>query len=696
MRRDTALLVLSFALAFVLGACGGGNAASTSGSGGSAGAAGSGVGGSAGVGGAAGAAGAGGATAAPPDLSSLPITMTPLERLAALNKVRDFRNTLPGTDRYADNVALVGYLKTLPAFYDEGIRGQNVWARYKDGLPVLFVNNRSAPPPVPQPLSGLPPGMPAGDKALVLNVAGLAGGSDVTINKWLNNAGYASSTATASLSLLRGSIKNVDVLYYATHGGLPTDKAGNKVYVLGTTDHFTKAQFQAHDTGNPIDWKEYEQGLLVQMQFPKSPKNIGNWTVTRKFVKKYWSFNQNSLVDIDACRSMYGDPAVATFTQTLGDVGADAVLGWTDDVEEHEAPESALFLFSRLLGESGVKPLRSPPPRPWDLASSLYDMGHTSNPTPWHTDMPHNYDESRSIGKDDSGKHIEIDAYFIQEQFGSTTPLLRPSIKNLEVDEYQQQLTLHGEFGSQKGIVTVGGQTLSIVSWAQDKIVASLPATISAGEVQVSTGASSEHHSNKVPLTEWHPQFDYLVHPYGSTQLTQEVTCSLRIRADIHAYRDSPDMSVVQPSNVIFARAPDSTCDFKMSGTDTVSGAPITLSGQGSLQMAGKNGASGNDFFNFSGTVDSANPQLSYFLSIGAQGSESIAGQTTVPMSLISDPQLLLGTGIPPSGVPLGLDSTFGIPAKTTTGNVAGSNPVTLTITATPATLPPDPNKTPG
>ena len=67
-----------------------------------------------------------------------------------------------------------------------------------------------------------------------------------------------------------------------------------------------------------------------------------------------------------------------------------------------------------------------------------------------------------------------------------------------------------------------------------------------------------------------------------------------------------------------------------------------------------------------------------------------------MPMSLISDTQLLLGTGMPPSGVPLSLDSSFGIPAKTSTGNVAGSNPVTLTITATPATLPPDPNKTPG
>ena len=387
----------------------------------------------------------------------------------------------------------------------------SVWAVLSDGQVLVVANNR--PPSAPtalaprQFLSRLEE-LPGSPRALLVN--GFAGSRSFTdvassLQEALNQAGYR--------VVLDGSVEGLQnagklgLLYLDGHGAnaaladftrtpepgegrirglvlksLPPEPAQATATpdATSTPDSAGPANPPARlprflyaawtsTQASPDSDKLYKQDLTDQniLHFI-APSDIDGgvtiferrYAITRGFVEKYLSFEDHSLVFINACSS-----ANAFFSMACQRVGADAYVGWTLPVGDRLAGLAANHLFRRML--PGERSFRERPLQP-----------------------PQTLDEVQFSLLQES---LDLDPSS-QSRLSITSPgevgLLVPSVRYVRVPVVlpgTNTVILEGVFGSRPGRVLVDGVEVQVSEWAPTRVEIRVPrATVVANNKFVS------------------------------------------------------------------------------------------------------------------------------------------------------------------------------------------------------------------
>lgn len=229
------------------------------------------------------------------------------------------------------------------------------------------------------------------------------------------------------------------------------------------------------------------------------------------------------------------------------------IYGWSNSVGVNAAWKAGAFAFDRLLGANQTEPKETTPQRPFDSAQVFSEM------------------KARGL---DNGAINGNGCMLISKDAGP--PVLAPTIEWMEMRERIQEsplrgkskLTLHGQFGSDKGTVKIGGVEVPIDTWKPDKIEcepADLPGAGFAGDVLV---ISHDRPGNSVPLTQWHGKLTYTIDllPPQASNAVSTITCDVYFRGDIHKYRDVAGMGRLYPNPFNFRASQGSTARWVVTG----------------------------------------------------------------------------------------------------------------------------------
>ena len=500
--------------------------------------------------------------------------------MAALEAVRaEFELLKNGTNQNTVNQELLNFIRSRPEFAEAGLSTDScVWAKYIDGVGLIIANNRdpdllSSPSPAPGPAVARsvsanlqPENLPESPKTRLYFALGPLFRNPVPdISNWLAAENYVPVNEAATVENLR-HVGGDGVFYFGGHGGSFETSSGN-AYALATAElpnPTRDKQLEADLIPNPPA-SGLTRNRLVYFEALSDVKNgkelVGvYYGFTSQFIRDYWGqFSPGSLVYIDSCSS--ASPGAFGIRDAVKEKGASVYAGWTDTVHGPVMFEASRFVFDRLLGANKIYPEGDGfKQRPFDYLSVAVDL-------PLH-----------QLGHDQaSGANLAFTAFPTN---GNSQTLLAPSIWFMEVDSYFNILTIQGEFGDDPGtsnrIVTVGGQQIHVITWANNQIICDLPVSGpgSSGEVIVTV---RQQKSNTAYLTEWEGDFTHTVTGQGS--LKQTATYHIRIRADIRLVRNH----IHEVPNLIADRAvvatEDSGYSYECSGsfTETFPGTPPTV-----------------------------------------------------------------------------------------------------------------------
>jgi hypothetical protein len=502
-----------------------------------------------------------GAAATPPPP---PPSLTPEQRLAALEAVRaEFELLKNGPDQNTVNQELLNFILSRPEFAEAGISTDScVWATYTDGVELIVVNNREPDLPAsstPASRSELaqsrlaspqPENLPQSPKARLYFTLGRLFSNPVPdISNWLTAQNYVPINEAATVENLR-HVGGDGVFFFEGHGGTAETAAGN-AYALMTSDkpNATRDKELAADLV-PKPGSKNRVVYSVNIVDVKDGKTLTDefYGITSQFIRDYWGqFSPGSFVFIASCSS--ASQKASGVRDAIKEKGASVYAGWTDAVNGSVIFEASRFVFDRLLGANKIYPEGDGfKQRPFDYLSVAVDL-------PLH-----------GLGHDSqSGADLAFTGFPTNGNFET---LLAPSIWFMQVDEYSKLITLQGEFGEDPGqnnrAVLIGGQSLNVLTWANNQILADLPVAGpgSSGEVIVTV---RQQKSNTAYLTEWEGDFIHTVTGKGS--LKQTATYHIRIRADIRLVRNH----IHEVPNLIASRAvvatEDSGCSYECGGS---------------------------------------------------------------------------------------------------------------------------------
>jgi len=514
-----------------------------------------------------------------------------------------------------------------------------VQAVLSDGLSVMIVNNR---PPEASALasesaalvraatlqSNLQGSVPGSDRAVVTS---FDGGASVAseIRSMLQDAGYDVLSLGASLSDMR-QYKNLGVLYLDTHGvswqkvqvvvgsdGQRAMSFGSKVFAYQTSTVMTAADVNTH-----LADLRASRLAIVLTQDP------AGWSataaITEDFIATHWSFDRG-LVMIHSCMGGAGpfrpggtcdgacyagdgggtvlDPTV--LRQAVLGAGAETLVTFDNMTNADYARDSILFLFDRLLGADQFRK-QQPPLRPFDLAqvrSAMSGEGLLTFLLPTYVNFPWVFGGDVNLvfegGGDSSG--------------------LAPSIRIIDITDDaakgRGKLELYGDFGPDRGKVTVDSVTATVDSWSRNKIVAWTPfrGPGTAGEAIVK--APDDVESNGVPITEWTGALELTLDP-GKGSLEAVADLDLRFRADVHRYRAAIDGTPeTRAVRVYLAEASEGRVSAR--GSYSGEGRTVTWSGGGTMIVHSK---AAIDAFAAAGNEQRATGQDTQLSSGGAFG----------------------------------------------------------------------------
>jgi hypothetical protein len=464
-------------------------------------------------------------------------------RSIVLDSVNAFVNRLPHVTNSSDNITLLSYLRSIPAFEASDTTLGGVWARFTDGRMYMFVNEFRLPGSLARYPTGKIPesdetetvmnlthDLPTSSTAWICNSLGsyfeLPPGNGVTktandIKQWLTLTGYTSASNTGASPGRLKNVSGVGVFYISAHGGFCEDRNNNTPYAVWTSTE----QNLLFDV---IYRRDLDDGSLVYMTAAHDLDGSGGHTeethyaITSKFVQKYMNFQKGGVVYIDACWSHYNRQFAAT---CLGK-GAGFYVGWTLPVGNTEAMRTARHFFDRMLGTNMYFP-ETPPQRPFDA-----DLV-------WNDLILKGYDSSRtSYGL----------AKFQIDPVSPRTNLLAPSIlqayPSFLPDE--SKFYIDGLFGQDSRpdvSVKVGGAAVNIQGWDSTKLTLDQP--IQGGNVQVTIGGRK---SNVTQYTQWHAVFNYTLLSRGT--LKKHIVFNVDFLADVHKFR----INIANPP--IFGPAP--------------------------------------------------------------------------------------------------------------------------------------------
>ncbi len=401
--------------------------------------------------------------------------------------------------------------------------------------------------------------------------------------------------------------------------------------------------------------------------------------ITYRFVDTYMSFASGSVVWINACFSTRDDPFINAFLRK----GAGVYLGWSRLLNFATAYTSAPYFVDRMLGANQYTDKETPPQRafPYDLV--LQDMAKKG------------LDTDKLTGAKLQARLKTGLPY---------PPILAPSIRYAVVDEGHGELTLTGEFGPDRGKVTVGGTELGLKTWTAGEIVAVLPLTGagSSGDVVVEVRSVR---SNARQLTEWTIPLKYSwTGAYGVPEHKFEGTGSLRLRADVDGYRLIPGEAPKYGTRVA-AGTRDSLLPVTGSGVHSDQGCVSTLSGYGKFLSQDQDPVPAlilANAFKVAGDTKAAALGLAFgfthsphtVTNTGKVGCPTGSHEIAAGMGLLDGPaEFPVGPGDNPPTVPLPavqltLDANFGIPAKSRPFSMPGGS-LNLSWPAIAAQTPP-------
>jgi len=653
------------------------------------------------------------------------------EREVAFTAVQDLMATLPGDDIDADKQALMDLLSARSEFDEVGITAQGtIFAIFTDGVPYFIMDNHTlllspdstapVPPFLTRPLDVAPvtlpnittrsfgyrprqqaapmgpSGIPKALKFRILNGFGdLFNDTDPSdeIRQMLLDKGYLESGGSnvATVETLRGVGADA-VLYFRSHGGNAIlNRPGNPVVdglwtATPTTapeppailDDLLKRRLGYATEYNSLKWggEWKEQGT--------------HYMITAEFIRLYWgNFGENSFVYFDGCWGA----TMGSIQTALIEKNVSVFASWTNVSRAGPNGQTAQYVFDRLLGANQFEP-EDPAQRPFDYEAIEATFGTT---------VKHGHDEFPSSTPGKPPITPSLSMIKLQGEFG----VLAPSIRNVQVDEQANEMTVDGIFGKDPGPskreVTIEGTTLTVKTWGEREIVLSGLDPTAAGYVMVKVLG---HESNAAPLTRWEGPFTYTVDlgQLWAPTLTQQVACDLHFRADVRGYRDEPGPVLIVPKDTLFPTQ-SSTCEFAMFGSGQDGGENTYVLTGGGPMMTSDGQSTPVNFFTATGLVDVATKKITMSLVLGAQGALTITPPTgpaiDLPSQLIADLETLWGdASCPPTIPPVGFDfqmvSSGGFAVSSGTRSGTGpcgitNIPNSLQWGAIPAAFPPKP-----
>lgn len=493
------------------------------------------------------------------------------------------------------------------------------------------------------------------------------------LGRMLQARGYTSEAGgLPTVEELRGAT-DMGVFFIKTHGAVLAahvinETAPDPYYSLYTSTPYPDAAENAILDANK-DWLMrrvvvfdalYRYGWSALNPFET------HYAITDVFVSSYMSFASHGVALIEACNS--GSSVAAPFDAALIAKHADLVVAWNGYVNGFTADNTMRYVVDRLLGTNDqAAPIETPKQRPFDYGSLASDLA------------------TKGLDHTVAGSGM---AFLMP----SGNAILAPSIRNIDVDEAAQTLTFHGVFGTRGDTVAVAGQSLSITSWAADTIVTSLPAA--GGDAVVTVDGRD---SNKVQLTDWNGgtfTYAYDASTAGGT-LSQKVTWTPHLRADLHAYRTAPGIAPPDRAPITVNNALDSKCHYHASGADVHPSQTTSWAGDGDLTVMVGSASSGCAI---SMVIDpragmTSVPSIVFARAVGGLAVTIDPPGVTIPEDLIPDPSVY--TTPATWSVTMTRDASFHFaagsgtpgPVTITNGSVTGTGQ--LTWDPIPASSPP-------
>ena len=537
---------------------------------------------------------------AAPDMSSLPASMSFVERMTTLSKVQtQIKQIWTGTLE-ANRAALVSYIRTQPEFADAGISADGtVWARFKDGRPASWLYlTASLPTAAAQTTSKMMTTMSAAQateqrmtamsavspasvasvskrKAVLLDVAGLGLGMPAKVKGWLGEAGYDAILTAGKISDLMTDIKGVSVLHLATHGVSIVNPRGRIGYWVATAETYDPDVLKLipyDDYATTYLGRLYDQGYLNLAVI----NGTGYYFIGEKFIREYWDFTSDPLVYVDSCQLFLDFMNQFNFEEGVRAKSAKeriTLIGFDASVHSGFAADVALQFYERLLGRSAdVIPTFTPPVRPRP-ASEVYDWMNAT----------------LKILTDP----IAPNATLKIDQSGAPPGIFVPSITHVHVDPpdtwtdqgtgvYTITVTSGDDaLGTTPGTLTVNGQALTPVpdSWEEWEVKANVASIAgAAGPVMVEIQGVK---SFPVPLTQWTGTVKQEFTSNVNDKASVTVVCPVQLTDDVHFWRNdlssSPFVSTVSWVELTAA------CSYIMSGSWSDSDYDYTFTGDGAV-----------------------------------------------------------------------------------------------------------------
>jgi hypothetical protein len=506
-----------------------------------------------------------------PDPKPVVDEITPEARMEILKACEEKFASLRGKAPAEKLKEMTDWLKEKPEFLEAGYDAEmkNAWGIFNDGRFLMIADNLQ-PASVEEQKDFPPEGgrneeIPNAKKVLLMSGMGTAFYDPrFIINQYflVSKTAYKAERKKATVDELKAVNEEIGVFYLYTHGARAVLKdslkyKGKSIPLEFSALWTSDSRSVENDNKFKDDLDSYRLGYMLadndKNPFGKVMEDT-HYAITDRFIEKYMSFGENSLLYVDACGSF--TPKLANTFTRKAKKGRATYVGWTAPALIRDMHPAAHFLFGRMLGVDAGFPegnREKPVQRPFDIDDLMTDL------------------QARGFGKSTTDDGIATLRYSSTGVFHPA--ILTPSIAYLKVDELDSKLTINGIFGDDprknggSAEVTVNGKNVtSIDTWENEKIECTIPhkGNGAAGDVIVKAW---DHQSNAVPLTEWYVEFLWLE---KGQQVKREATITLHLRADVHRYRRKPgenDPKRVDDTTPYYVFAKDSKAIFTASGS---------------------------------------------------------------------------------------------------------------------------------
>lgn len=486
------------------------------------------------------------------------------ERIAATARIAEkFEElTAGGPSTAAAWNALRDWLLTQPEYTSAGVEDRLVWARFRDGRYFIYSDNwRQLDPGLlwrtssrAQAMSARNPPdaalaagvqVPGSDRAAILSFTGPEFAQEGTASMARMNAALKARDwrVATDRALTVEALKNLGelgFLFMTSHSGL-LGPQGEKQFAVMTDTVVT--------VRNEIDYfDELWSGRLIYHRDRTNWQRLGHgsaprYAITAEFVRKYMKFSANSLVIMLSCNS--GADYAEGFHAALAGQGCGTLIGWNGNSNGH-AFKTIDLLMDRLTGVNDHS-APNPPGRAFNMDDVWAYLARTGMLVT-------------------EGSEGDPPSYV--RRFGNGFNISNPLITELQV-KAEDRLVIHGDFGSERGTVSIGGTPVAVDSWQSGAIELVLPTGSndppgSLGDVVVKARART---SNPRTLTSWRGLVSYTLDDLdeGGT-LSHTIKVRLHLRGDAFARRTEVDGTLL-PNTWNVMPASDTVITYEAGGT---------------------------------------------------------------------------------------------------------------------------------